>query len=182
MSDPLSWPTTPPSYGAVRLEVVTERDVNVAMELSRDPYVSQVGTLPRDADETEARAWVARQQGRLAEGAGFSFAVVHTSTGRSVGHCGLWLKELEEGRATAGYSVAPSARGRGLAADALIALTEFGWSVPGLFRIALHIEPWNVASIRTAERAGYEREGLQRSFQSIAGERRDMLLFAAARD
>ena len=84
---------------------------------------------------------MARQQGRLAEGAGHSFAVVDTSTGRSVGHRGLWLKELEEGRATAGYAVAPSARGRGFASDALIALTEFGWSVPGLFRIALHIEP-----------------------------------------
>ena len=99
-----------------------------------------------------------------------------------MGHCGLWLKELSEGRATAGYSVVASERGRGLATDALTALTEFGWTVEGLERIALYIEPWNLSSVRTAERAGYHREGLLRSHQKIAGQRRDMLLYAAIRE
>lgn len=156
-------------------------DVGMARELSQDPYVTQVGSLPAQAGEEDALAWVTRQQARHAEGTGFSFSIVEESTETAVGHCGLWLKELSEGRATAGYSIVPSARGRGLAADALRALTEFGWTVPGLFRIALYIEPWNVGSIRTAERAGYAREGLLRSHQSIAGERRDMLVYAAVR-
>jgi RimJ/RimL family protein N-acetyltransferase len=85
------------------------------------------------------------------------------------------------GRATAGYSIVPSARRQGYAGDALAALTDFGWTLPGLFRVALYIEPWNTGSIRTAECAGYLREGLLRSHQEIAGERRDMLLFAAIR-
>ena len=50
-----------------------------------------------------------------------------------------------------------------------------------LHRLELYIEPWNLASIRTAERAGYEREGLLRSHQEIAGERCDMVLYAAIR-
>ncbi len=45
----------------------------------------------------------------------------------------------------------------------------------------LFVEPWNEASVRTAERAGYVREGLLRSHQEIGGRRRDMLLFAAVR-
>jgi RimJ/RimL family protein N-acetyltransferase len=45
----------------------------------------------------------------------------------------------------------------------------------------LHIEPWNTASVRTAERAGYEREGLLRSYLEIGGQRRDMLVYAAVR-
>jgi RimJ/RimL family protein N-acetyltransferase len=64
----------------------------------------------------------------------------------------LWLSDLPHGRATAGYFVAPSARGRGFAAAALTALTGFAWTMPGLHRIELHIEPWNTASTRTAER------------------------------
>ena len=76
----------------------------------------------------------------------------------------------------------PSARGHGHATEALVAATWFGWTIPELHRIALHIEPWNTPSIRTAERAGYQREGLLRSYQEIAGERRDMLLYAAVRD
>ncbi|MEE6282382.1 GNAT family N-acetyltransferase [Georgenia sp. MJ170] len=63
----------------------------------------------------------------------------------------------------------------------MTALTRFGWTVPGLFRISLYIEPWNTASTRTAERAGYVREGLLRSHQTIDGQRRDVLLYAAVR-
>src|SRR5699024_3649180 len=59
--------------------------------------------------------WVERQQSRYPALAGFSFTVVKASTDEAVGHCGLWLKELGEGRAAAGYSIVPSARGRGLA-------------------------------------------------------------------
>jgi RimJ/RimL family protein N-acetyltransferase len=77
--------------------------------------------------------------------------------------------------------VVPSARGRGIATAALIALTKFAWTIPGLHRVQLHIEPGNAASVRTAERAGYQREGLLRSYQAIGGERRDMLLHAAIR-
>ena len=53
--------------------------------------------------------------------------------------------------------------------------------VPRLHRLELLIEPWNTASVRTAERAGYEREGLLRSYLEIGGRRRDMLLYAVVR-
>jgi RimJ/RimL family protein N-acetyltransferase len=108
--------------------------------------------------------------------------VADAETGDALGHAGLWLAPLEHGRATAGYGVAPAARGAGVAAQALTALTRFAWAVPGLHRVELYVEPWNVASARTAERAGYEREGLLRSHQTIGGLRVDMLLFAVVRD
>jgi [ribosomal protein S5]-alanine N-acetyltransferase len=153
----------------------------MARELSTDPYVPLVGSLPAQASQQEAHDWVDRQLGRLAEGAGFSFAIAEAGTDRAIGAIGLWLAPLAQGRATAGYSVIPSARGRGIAAAALIALTSFAWSIPALHRIELYIEPWNVGSIKTAERAGYEREGLLRSHQQIGGRRRDMLLCAIIR-
>jgi RimJ/RimL family protein N-acetyltransferase len=130
----------------------------------------------------QALDWIDRQRGeRVAQRQGLTFAIAEAATDRAVGHIGLWLAELPHGRASAGYSVAPGARGRGSAAAALIALTRFAWTVPGLKRVELHIEPWNVASVRTAEHAGYLREGLLRSHQEIGGTRRDMLLYAAIR-
>lgn len=56
-----------------------------------------------------------------------------------------------------GYCIAPRYRGRGLASHALRALTAFEWTLPDVQRIELHIEPWNVASERTAQVAGYQR-------------------------
>jgi [ribosomal protein S5]-alanine N-acetyltransferase len=175
------WPTGPVAYGPVVLREFEVRDVPMAIEASTDPYIPLIGTLPANASEQEAQDWVDRQRGRLAEGLGFSFAVAEADTDRAVGAVGLWLAGLRQGRATVGYSIIPSARGRGLAAAALIAVTEFAWTIPVLHRIELHIEPWNEGSVRTAERAGYEREGLMRSHQEIGGRRRDMFLYATVR-
>jgi [ribosomal protein S5]-alanine N-acetyltransferase len=176
------WPTGPVAHGPVMLREFSARDVPMAQELSTDPYVPSVATLPANASRERASDWVDRQRGRWAEGAGFSFAIAEASTDRAVGGIGLWLTALAQGRATAGYSVVPSARGRGFASAALIALTSFGWTIPALHRIELYIEPWNTGSIGTAERAGYQREGLLRSHQEIGGRRRDMLLYASVRD
>jgi RimJ/RimL family protein N-acetyltransferase len=87
----------------------------MALELSTDPYVPSSGTLPAQATEAEAADWIARQRNRWTEGVGFSFAIADLATGLSVGTVGLWLRQLPEGRATAGYSVVRSAQGRGLA-------------------------------------------------------------------
>ncbi|WP_337797775.1 GNAT family N-acetyltransferase [Nocardiopsis sinuspersici] len=180
-STPPPWPVTPPAHGRVVLRRPSGADVPMVRELSTDPYVPTIGSLTPNASPAEALAWVHRQHDRYTAGAGFSFTVADARTDAALGACGLWLHSLAVGRATVGYSVAPSARGRGVAADALSALTAFGWEVPGLFRIEAYIEPWNAASARTAERVGYVREGLLRSHQPIGGRRRDMLLYATVR-
>jgi [ribosomal protein S5]-alanine N-acetyltransferase len=177
-----SWPTAPVAYGPVILREFSPADLLMVQELSTDPYVPLIGTLPPNASRQDALDYIDRQRGRLAEGAGFSFAIAEAGTDRAIGGIGLWLAALNDGRATAGYSVIPSARGRGVASAALTALTTFAWTIPALHRIELYVEPWNAASIKTAERAGYEREGLLRSHQEIGGHRRDMLLYAAIRE
>ncbi len=152
------------------------------MDLSQDPYVATVGSLPLHATHEEALAWIERQQQRHVEGTGFSFSIADAETDRSVGNIGLWIQGLETGRARIGYGVAPGSRGRRVASDALCVLTTFAWAIPQLHRLELYIEPWNTASIRTGERAGFEREGLLRSHEEIGGERRDMFLYAAIRE
>jgi [ribosomal protein S5]-alanine N-acetyltransferase len=175
------WPAARPAHGPVVLREFTAADVAMARELSADPYVPLIGTLPPRASQQQAMEWIDRQRGRLAEGTGYSFAIAEAGTDRAVGGIGLWVAGLAHGRASAGYFVVPSARGRGIATAALTALTGFAWTIPALHRIELYIEPWNSGSIATAERAGYQREGLLRSHQEIGGRRRDMLLYASIR-
>lgn len=148
--------------------------------LATDPYVPLIGSLPAGADRAAAQAWIGRQHARLAEGVGFSFCVVDQQ-GRPLGSAGLWTRGLPGGRATAGYAVRPSARGHGTATHALRALTTFAWTLPDLHRIELYVEPDNLASRRTAERAGYRYEGTLRQHQEIGGRRRDLCLYAELR-
>lgn len=174
-------PSVAPSFGDVRLRAFAERDVPMLIDLSTDPYVPTIGTLPANADHDDAMAYLRRQADRLETGAGYPFCVADRETDEALGTAGLHLTAVAAGRASAGYSVAPRSRGRGTAGQALTALTRFAWSHPALHRIELYIEPWNLASVRTAERAGYAREGLLRSYQEIGGRRVAMYLYAAVR-
>lgn len=175
------WPVTPPSHGNVVLRQFTADDAHLAISLGDDRYISLIGSLPERPTALQAREWVQRQRERHPGGAGFSFAIAEASSNEAVGQIGLWLRELPAGRASVGYSVSPTHRGRGFASSALQALTTFAWTIPSLHRIELYIEPWNTASGGVAETAGYQREGLLRSHQKIGETRRDMLLYARTR-
>ncbi|HYZ52968.1 MAG TPA: GNAT family protein, partial [Streptosporangiaceae bacterium] len=58
------------------------------------------------------------------------------------------------------------------------ALAEWAHRELHVPRVELYVEPWNTASIRTAERAGFQREGLLRSWQELGGERKDMFMYS----
>jgi RimJ/RimL family protein N-acetyltransferase len=86
--------------------------------------------------------------------------------------------ETDEGKAELGYMVAPAARGRGVATEALRLLTDWGFTERGLVRLELLISVDNTASIRVAERAGYVREGVLRSLFVKDGRREDHELWS----
>ncbi len=48
-------------------------------------------------------------------------------------------------------------------------------------RLSLFIESWNDASISTAERAGFTREGVLRGWERIGGQPQDMVSFVRLR-
>ena len=177
----LRWPSTDPRSGPVSLRAFRLSDVLMVEELATDPYIPLIGSLPAGADRAAAEAWIGRQHGRLAESVGFSFCIADEHD-QPLGFAGLWTRGLPGGRATAGYAVRPSARGHGAAAHALRALTAFARTLPDLHRVELVIEPDNLASRRTAERAGYRYERTLRQHQEIGGSRRDMCLYAVLRD
>ena len=175
-----TWPAVPPAAGSVRLRVFRDEDAEAARALSQDPYVPLIGTLPFQATAEQAQDWVAAQRQRLVQRVGFSFAVADRDSDGCVGFAGLWLRQLHEGLATAGYAILPASRGAGRATDALRALTAFGWGIPAVQRVELHIEPWNVASIRVAERTGYAADG-GTVHHEIGGELRELARYALLR-
>jgi RimJ/RimL family protein N-acetyltransferase len=153
----LSWPSPLPSYGPVVLRPFRDTDLDLVAELSSDPYLPQIGTVPAVFNEREGLAYIARQHQRLTDGVGYSFAIADVSDDRGLGFAGLWPQRTGDW-ATLGYAVAPSARRRGVATAALTALTAFAWTLPHLSRLVLQIEPSNTGSCRVAERCGYNRE------------------------
>jgi [ribosomal protein S5]-alanine N-acetyltransferase len=176
VSAPLTLPTL--AAGPFQLRSFTLADIDAVREASSDPHIPLITTVPSAFTEYEGRLFIERQWSRAEQGAGYSFAIADTATDQAVGQIGLWLKDLDEGRASIGYWVVRSARGRRAAARSLQALALWATHELQIPRLQLNVEPWNTASMMTAERAGFRREGLLRSWQEVDGKRRDMYMYA----
>ncbi|HWG01348.1 MAG TPA: GNAT family protein [Trebonia sp.] len=161
-----------------RLRPFTLADIDVVREASGDPLIPLITTVPAAFTEDEGRRFIERQWMRAEQGTGYSFAVADAATDRAVGQIGLWLRNVSDGRASVGYWVARSARGRQAAARAVRALAGWAHDELAIPRLELYVEPWNAASVKTAEKAGFRREGLLRSWQEVGGERKDMYMYA----
>jgi ribosomal-protein-alanine N-acetyltransferase len=173
-------PTTMPviTRPPVMLRPFRDQDAGLVQSVASDPLIPLITTVPASGDLGDARAYIERQRERLACGDGSTFAVADADTGGAVGQIGLRLKNLTDGRASTGYWVAGQFRRRGYVAAALAAISYWELSVEGIHRVELYVEPWNQGSWRAAERAGYVREGLLRSWQQTGHERRDMYMYS----
>jgi ribosomal-protein-alanine N-acetyltransferase len=148
-------------------------------QASADTFVPSISSIPRRYSDDTGRAFIERQHRRATEGDGISFVIAEESApALGIGAMGLWLHEIESGRASVGYWLLERFRGRRLATDALRALVDFAFNGPGIPRLHLFVEPWNVASARTAEAAGFVREATLRGWERIDGEQRDADCFA----
>jgi ribosomal-protein-alanine N-acetyltransferase len=176
MSAPLTVPTL--AAGPFLLRPFTLADIDAVREAASDPYIPLITTVPSAFTDDEGRRFIERQWSRAEQGTGYSFAIADVGTDRAVGQIGLWLRDLGEGRASVGYWVVRSARGRRAAARALQALALWALHDLRIPRLELHAEPWNTASLMTAQKAGFQREGLLRSWREVDGARRDMFLCA----
>ena len=102
--------------------------------------------------------------------------------GAAVGGIGVHIGEdVYRHAASIGYWLGEEFWGRGIATDALIAVTEYAFSSHDLCRLYAHVFEWNHASARVLEKAGYQLEGRQRKSVTKEGQTIDQLMYATIR-
>ena len=161
------------------LRLPGEDDVDPIARACQDPENQRwLTALPAPYTRADAKFFVREiaHRGRE-ERRDLAFAI--EADGDLVGVCGL--HQLTTGRLgpEIGYWIAPWARRRGFASTALRLLSD--WALApgglGLARLRLTTDVENPASQAVAERAGFEREGVLRSYLEHGGVRRDMVVF-----
>ena len=163
-------PNPPLSDNHVVLRPLAEKDIRVVeraltdLEIRR--WFDDLGLTARDVVERAVARWAASQAAE--------FAIIDEA--ECVGS--IWLNLGLEDRAGVGYWLLAHARGKGLATSALLLVARWAFDALGVRRIGLNADPRNVASIRVAERAGFTREGLLRSWADVNGERVDQVSFS----
>jgi RimJ/RimL family protein N-acetyltransferase len=141
-------------------------------EMLDDPDLLRFTRIPEPVPPGFARTWFERYEEARADGSREAFAIV----GDGGEFLGLALApEIDRETRTAelGYVVAPAARGRGVATEALRQLTEWAFAELGMLRLELMISVENAGSKKVAERCGYVREGVLRSAYVKQGLRED---------
>jgi RimJ/RimL family protein N-acetyltransferase len=156
---------------SIRIEPLAERHLQHLSELVEDPATQRFTRVPVPLPEGFVRTWFDTYVAARRDGTREAFAIVDGDEVLGVAVAPRIDAEAET--AELGYVVTPSARGRGVASEALRLLTHWAFTTLGAQRLELLISFENDASKHVAERCGYSHEGLLRSLYVKPGVRED---------
>jgi ribosomal-protein-alanine N-acetyltransferase len=174
----LTAPSPPLADDTIRLDpLVDGRYIPDFGELARDPEIVRYTRVPERRPAGFEASWVGRYVDGWTDGSRAGFAVL-SREGAFLGMAAIVDLDLDARQGEIGYLVAAAARGRGVAGHALGLVG--GWALDGLGlqRVELLIDVDNAASIRVAERCGYLREGVLRSWHIKGDTRADMVVYS----
>jgi RimJ/RimL family protein N-acetyltransferase len=144
----------------VTLRPFTLDDVQLVYDACQDEEIHRwTVTLPWPYTEQDAHNWIESHPSRRRSGSSYDFAVVEAGTRSFCGSITLARHANEPRSAGVGYWIAPWARNRGYASEALRLLVQHAFDDTGINRIILITMVGNVASERVAAKAGFEVTG-----------------------
>ena len=137
---------------AHRLRALQPHDAEWIYRACQDPDIQRWTMVPRPYTREHADSFVVDRGGELA-----AYAIVTSVTDEPIGVAGL--HHVRDGVASVGYWVAPWGRGHRAAASALRVLRTLIHRNTEAHTVRALIAETNVASRRTAERAGFSLTG-----------------------
>lgn len=145
-----------------------------------DPDVARnLRALPHPYDGAAADAWLAHAAADPAPAGVWAVEV----DGQAAGCIALERgADVEACGAEVGYWLGRAYWGRGLATEALRAVTAAAWGEPDLGRLYAGVFSWNAASMRVLEKAGYRREAVLVRSGVKDGAVFDRVVYALTRD
>ncbi|MFD4633218.1 GNAT family N-acetyltransferase [Streptomyces sp. NPDC058284] len=151
-----------PVPGGLVLRPWTSADAPAVHEAFQDPVIQRWHARV-SASESESRGWIEGWREAWGEEHDAYWAIADAGSDEVVGRVALRRIVLADGQAEMAYWTMPSARGRGVASRAVVALTEWAFDEVGLHRLELTHSTANEASCRVALKTGFTAEGTKRS-------------------
>jgi len=175
---PLPYPDPPLAGGGVLLRPWRDADADGIVLAVADPEIPRFTRVPQPYGRRDALAFLASQEPMRRRGEHLGLALVDPADpGPVLGSLSLLRPHWEHGRVEIGWWIAAPARGRGLATAGARLLSRWALAELGVARIDCYVDVDNLASQRVAERAGFLRDGVLRSWQEHRGERRSLVSY-----
>lgn len=145
---------------------------------SRAVWLNLRDRFPHPYTRKDARAWI-RAARRSRPPTFFAIDV----GGEAVGAIGLHPQPDVLSRSMEiGYWLGEPFWGRGIATEAVVAMTRYGFENFDVARLFGYVFDWNPASCRVLEKAGYRLEGRLRKAVTKDGRTMDMLIYGFTED
>jgi len=171
-------PAEPLIDGPTALRAWRDSDLQPLVTACQDPEISRWTRVPYPYGASDARNYLLQRHDALHAGASAPFAIVLAEDrDRLLGSISLMRFSWKNARGEVGYWLAKDARGQGHTTRAVGLITNWGFAHLGLQRIDLMAATGNPASQRVAERCGFTREAVLRSFMVSKTGRDDMVAF-----
>ena len=179
----VSPPERPLSDGVVTLRRWEIGDIPALVDaIDGDPEISDfLELIPQPYRENEARVWVDAAAAMWRDRSAAPFAVLAEDA--VVGGAGINWIDRDDAVGDIGYWLRRDARGRGYTTRAVLLLARWAFDL-GCERLQIRADTENEASIRVAERAGFQFEGVLRSirFNPRLGRRMNFALYSLLPD
>jgi RimJ/RimL family protein N-acetyltransferase len=149
-------------------------DASTVVAACQDPEIPRWTMVPTPYTEEDAREFLEHVTKELEDQ--LNLAMTRVDDGSVIGSITIWI--VKQGVAEFGYWTVQEARGQGYTPRALRLFSRWALDELKLPRLQLGTIPGNTASERVAEKVGYSREGVLRSYLDQRGERRDVLMWS----
>ena len=176
-------PAEPLTDGPTCLRPWRDSDLPAIVQACQDPDIVRWTRVPARYGEADARSFLLARYDALLAGSTAPFAIVSAGDDTQLlGSISLMRLAWQHARGEVGYWLARDARGQGHVTRAVRLICRWGFDTLDLERIDLLAGTGNAASQQVAQRAGFTREAVLRSYMRGKGERQDMVAFGLLRD
>ena len=171
-------PGEPLVDGDTALRAWRDSDLQSLVVACQDQEISRWTRVPYPYGASDARVYLLQRHDTLHAGTAAPFAIVSAADrDHLLGSISLMRFAWNHARAEVGYWLAEDARGHGHVTRAVRLITAWGFRSLALERIDLLAATGNPASQRVAERCGFTREAVLRSYLASSEGRQDMVAF-----
>jgi RimJ/RimL family protein N-acetyltransferase len=166
---------------SLTLRFLSEADLPAVYGIFSHSEVMRYWSYPSWTDRSQAEEWLARVQEGYRTATSLQLGIERNVDHALAGTCTLFQFHVPSRRAEIGYALGRPYWGFGYMHESLQALLRYAFQTLDLNRLEADIDPRNVASARTLERLGFQKEGYLRERWIVNEEITDTALYGLLR-
>jgi ribosomal-protein-alanine N-acetyltransferase len=156
-------------------------DVDAVLELRGNPQTMKYIPRPLAKTKEDALEHIAMINEKIDNNIAINWAITLKDNTQLIGIIGHYRIQTENYRAEIGYMILPQYHGKGIAAEAIKAVVEYGFEEMQLHSIEAIIDPENQASEKVLLKSGFVKEAHIKENEFYDGKFIDTVIYSLLR-